>query len=358
MTALSRRELLRLAAMSSGLAAVAAACGDPKDDRVSFLNWQDYIDTALLADFTAASGLQTGYETYESNDELADRLALAGVRRRGGRKSTSFDLIVPSDNLFRRLRDQDRLQKFDSKVVTDELLGNLGEQFRTLEADPGNRFGVPWATGTTGIGYDSTVFDEPPTWDVFLDAANAGKMSLLDETREAFAAALYSLGEDPNTVDSATVKAAEAQLAKMTANAAFNSGTYLDDLADGKLVAAQGFSTDVLQAKQRNPKIEYVVPDAGGTRWIDLLCVPDDAPNPKGANRFVAYYLDPKVSALNASAIKADTGNTAATDFLADDVRNNPTIYPPAESGDTLQFLRDLGEKESLYAEAWERLRG
>ncbi len=39
-------------------------------------------------------------------------------------------------------------------------LGNLAEEFRREPFDPGNRFSVPWATGTTGIGYDSTVFDE------------------------------------------------------------------------------------------------------------------------------------------------------------------------------------------------------
>jgi spermidine/putrescine transport system substrate-binding protein len=354
---LTRRDLLGLAALGTG-AALLASCGDPKDERVSFLNWQDYVDPALLSDFTKASKLEVGYETYESNDELADRLTLAGVRRRGGRKSTSFDLVVPSDNLFRRLRDQDRLQPFDSKIVTDDLLGNLGDAFRTLDADPGNRFGVPWATGTTGIGYDTSVFAEPPSWDVFLDSAYAGKMSLLDESREAFAAALYSLGEDPNTVDAAAVKAAEDQLGKMKANAAFNSGTYLNDLANGTLVVAQAFSTDVLQAKQRNPKLAYTVPESGGTRWVDLLCIPDDAPNPRGANEFVAYYLDPKVSALNAVSVQADTGNDAARQFLPEAMRDDPAIYPPADEAERLTFLRELGEQESLYAEAWERLRG
>jgi spermidine/putrescine transport system substrate-binding protein len=352
-----RRQFLALtgALVTGGL---LSACGDPRKDRVSFLNWQDYIDPALLADFEAATGLTVGYETYASNDELGDRLALAGVRRRGGRKSTSFDLIVPSDNLFRRFRDQDRLQRLDSSVVTEALLGNLAQEFRALDVDPGNRFAVPWATGTTGIGYDTTVFPEPPDWSVFTDASQAGKVSVLDETREAFAAALYLLGEDPNTTDSAIIAKAEETLVAIRNVAEFDSATYLDRLADGQLVAAQGFSSDVLQARTRNPNIAFVIPEAGGTRWIDLLCIPDDAPNPDGANRFIAYMLDPKVAAANAVAIQADTGNEAARAFLPADVLADPAISPPAELAARLSFLRDLGDDEALYVEAWERVRG
>jgi spermidine/putrescine-binding protein len=351
-----RRFLGMLAAVSAG--GLLGACGDPRRDRVSFLNWQNYIDPTLLDDFEAITGLTVGYETYASNDELGDRLALAGVRRRGGRKSTSFDLVVPSDNLFRRLRDQDRLQALDSSVVTETLLGNLAPAFRSLDVDPGNRFAVPWATGSTGIGYDTTVFAEPPDWSVFADPAFAGRVSVLDETREAFAAALYLLGEDPNTTDSAIVDRAAATLGEFAQVADFDSATYLDRLASGDLVAAHGFSTDVLQARRANPNLAFVIPAAGGTRWIDLLCIPDDAPNSEGANRFVAFMLDPKVAAANAVAIQADTGNEAARQFLPAAVIDDPAITPPADVQVRLSFLNDLGDDESLYIDAWERLRG
>jgi spermidine/putrescine transport system substrate-binding protein len=324
---------------------------------VSFLNWQDYIDPALLADFEAATNLVVGYETYSSNDELGDRLALAGVRRRGGRRSTSFDLVVPSDNLFRRLRDQDRVQAFDTAVVTDDLLANLDPVFRALEVDPGNRFAIPWATGTTGIGFDATVFAEPPDWSVFGNAEFAGRVSLLDESREAFAAALYLLGEDPNSVDPDVVAEAEATLTTFRKAAEFDSATYLDRLASGELVAAQAFSTDVLQARTRNPNLAFVVPASGGTRWIDLLCIPDDAPNPEGANRLVAFMLDPKVAATNAVAIKADTGNAASRPFLPAEFLDDAAIVPPPDVVERLSFLRDLGDDESLYTDAWERVR-
>jgi spermidine/putrescine transport system substrate-binding protein len=355
-TGLSRRSVLLGGGALTGLAALGlGGCSrQAADTRVSFLNWQDYVDPTLLTDFTAATALAVGYETYESNDALAARLTAADVVRKGGRRASSFDLIVPSTNLFRRLRRSDALQTLDQGVVTESLLGNLMPEFRRLDADPGNRYAVPWGTGTTGIGYDTTVFSAPPTWEVFADAAHRGRMSLLRERREAFAVALIANGVSPNARSKAEIDAAAALLREFAANTAFNSATYLDDLAEGRLVAAHGFSTDVLQARKRNPDLAFTVPAQGSTRWVDLLCIPASAPNPEGANRMVAFYLDPKVSAANAVFNLVSTGNEAATEFVSADVLADPAVYPTAEQLENLVFLEDLGDVEDLYETAWE----
>lgn len=354
--ALSRRRLLALAGVA-GLG-VLSGCGTGQDQRVSFLNWQDYIDPTLLPDFETASGLSVGYETYDSNDALAKRLAAADVTRKAGRKTTTFDLIVPSDNLFRQLREAGGLQELDGDIVTAALLKNLAPEMRAIPADPGNRYSVPWATGTTGIAYDTTVFRTPPTWEVFLDVAHKGKMTMLDEMREAYAAALFAQGESPNTTNPNAVNGAKSLLINMKENVEFNSATYLDDLAEGRLVAAQGFSTDVLQARRRNPNLAFVIPEAGGTRWIDLLCIPADAPNPDGANELIAFYLDPRVSAANSAYNLVDTGNEAAREFVPDDVLDNPVVYPPEDVVERLVFLEPLSKDDlALYEAGWKQVK-
>ena len=356
---LSRRTVLQGGAVLGAVAWLApllAACSNGSEKRLVFLNWQDYIDPTILTDFTGRTGLPVTYETYASNDELARRLRLASVGRRRGREGSSFDLIVPSDNLLRRLHEADMLQTLDTSAVTN--LDNLDPAFRKEPFDPGNRFSVPWATGTTGIGYDSRVFSAAPDWTVFLDQTYAGKMTILDEMRDAFALALFSQGQDPNTRDPGAIDAAADQLIAMEqAGAAFDSATYLDRLANGDLTVAHAYSTDLLQARERNPNLAYVVPEQGGLRWIDSLCIPDGAPDPDAANRFANYYLEPEVSATNAVANKVDTGNAAAREFIPQEILEDPAVFPPQDVLARLVFTEDLGEDEKLYEEAWGRVK-
>lgn len=352
-----RRRVLRGAGVI-GLGLLVAgpmsACGDPRDfDRLTFLNWQDYIDPGLLEDFGTETGIVVTYETYASNDDLARRLEAAQRPRVGGRTGTSFDLIVPSDNFVTAFREAELIRELDLDRL--ENLDNLDAVFRET-SDPNRVYGVPWATGTTGLGYDRTTFDTPPTYDVFLDAAHEGRMSILDEERDALGMSLLSLGEDPNTTDGAAIDAAADRLIEMKANALLDSETYLERLASGDLVVVQGYSSDVLQAREENADIAYVIPAAGGLRWVDSMTIPTGAPRPEGAYTFMDFYLEPEVSARNSEYVKVDTGNAAALEFLPDSIRDDTVIFPPEDVLESLHFTRDVGEASVLYDEAWARV--
>ncbi len=356
---LTRRQFLARAGAAGATLALApalAAC-TKETNQLAFQNWTDYIAHSVLLDFTATTGINVSYHTYVSNDELATRLVLAASPRRGGRRSSTFDLIVPSENFVRQFIEQDLLQPIDAETSLSNI-DNLDPAFREEGFDPGNQYTVPWATGTTGIGYDTTVFDTPPDWSVFLDTKYQGKMTLLDEIRDAYAAALFSLGSDPNTTSPAEIDAATDQLIKMKAVIrGFDSGTYGDGLANGTLVAAHAYSGDLLQAKERNPNLDFVLPEAGALRWVDSMAVPVDAPSLDNALTFMDFYLQPEVSAKNSNVIRYDTGNQAAVPMLDPTVKNDPVIFPPADVLDRLSFTAALGaDTEKLYEEGWERV--
>lgn len=355
----SRRQFLArtgAAGAAFALAPILAAC-TKESKQLAFQNWTDYIAPSVLADFTSQTGIVVSYQTYVSNDELAKRLLLASAPRRGGRTGTTFDLIVPSENFVRQFLELDLLQPIDADTSLSNI-GNLAPAFREEGFDAGNQYTIPWATGTTGIGYDTTVFDKPPDWTVFLDTAYQGKMTVLDEIRDAYGASLFSLGLDPNTTSASEIDAGTDQLIKMKAVIqGFDSSTYIDGLANGHLVAAHAYSGDLLQAKARNPKLEFVLPEAGALRWVDSLAVPKDAPDKDNALTFMNFYLQGEISAKNANVIQYDTGNQAATQFLDPEVKDNPVIFPPADVLDRLSFTAALGaDTEKLYAEGWQRV--
>ncbi len=357
-TQISRRTFLKtaLAASASGtLINFLTSCDNSEPSKLSFLNWQDYIGDTTLRDFETTTGIDVTYQTYPSNNQLEWLLNQASSVRRGGRRGSSYDLCVPSDNVIPRFYRAGLLQDLDLSKITG--LENLRPDVRNLPFDPDNKFAIPWATGTTGIAYDSSVFAVPPDWTVFLDAQHAGKMTILDDSHDAIAMALLSLEKDPNSTDEADITSAADQLLAMLGNARLDSETYLRELATGNLVAAQAFSSDFVIAKGQNPSLEFVLPVQGATRWIDCLVIPKKAPRPGRAHEFISFFLQPENAAGVSAGAKVDTGNAAAFDLIPTDVRNNPVIFPPSDVLANIPFLNDLGEAQKLYDDAWKRVK-
>ncbi len=354
----SRRTFLK-AALAAGASGTfinfLTACDNREPSKLSFLNWQDYIGDTTLKDFETATGIDVTYQTYPSNNQLEWLLNQASSVRRGGRRGTSYDLCVPSDNVIPRFHRAGLLQDLDLTKITG--LENLRADVRGLPFDPDNKFTIPWATGTTGIAYDSSVFAVPPDWTVFLEATHAGKMTILDDSHDALAMALLSLEKTPNSTDETDVNAAADQLVAMLVNARLDSETYLRELSAGNLVAAQAFSSDFVIAKDQNPNLEFVLPVQGATRWIDCLVIPDKAPRSNRAHEFISFFLQPENAAGVSAGAKVDTGNAAAYDLIPVDVRNNPVIFPPNDVLAKLPFLVDLGDAQKLYDDAWKRVK-
>jgi spermidine/putrescine transport system substrate-binding protein len=358
----TRRALLRAALGTAAFgAAVPALTGCSSSDeprQLSFLNWIDYIGPTTLADFTKATGVKTTYQTYESNDELLRLLLQASRARRGGRAGSTYDLAVPSDSIIPKLRRGGLITALDKAKITG--LDNLRPDLLKRSYDPDNAYSIPWATGTTGIGYDTTVFSSPPDWTVFLDPKFKNRTTLLNESRDAIAAALFALGKDANTTSSADLDAAASWLldAKKVIKGFNASTSYWRDLVDGKVAAVHGFSSDIRLARERNPKIAYVLPKQGAMRWVDNLVVPDGAERPGRAHEFITFFLRPEVSAAVSAAVKADTGNRAAFEKLPAEVRNDPVIFPSDADLARTSLPADLGDAESLWDGAWKRVHG
>ena len=169
--------------------------------------------------------------------------------------------------------------------------------------------------------------------------------------------ALISNDRSPNAREQADIDKATEVLIQLKSNLrSFDSKTYLRDLAAGKLVACQAFSSDLLIAQQQRPSLRFVLPAQGATRWIDSLVIPTDAARPGRAHQFISYFLRPEVAASVSSAAKVDTGNVQAFERLAPEIRNNPTIFPPSDVLKKIPFLENLGDDQKKYDAAWKQV--
>ena len=328
---------------SIGTAAAAGAREAPMDaERVlNVYNWSDYIDPSVVPAFEKEYGIHVNYDVFDSNEVLETKL-LAG--------STGYDVVVPSASFLQRQIQAGVFQKLDKALLPN--LKNLDPAItRLIEVnDPGNQYGVNYLWGTSGIGYNPdkidaampnapvdsfAMFYDPTVVRHFKDCG----VSLLDAPDEVVSTVLLYLGRNPNSEAPADLQAAERVLLAIRPYVRYiNSSKYIDDLANGDICLALGWSGDVEQARVRalqagnGVKIRYRIAREGAISFFDMLAIPADAPHPKNAHLFINYLLRPDVAAKNSSAEHYATSNAAAYHLVNPAVYDDPGIYPtPAE---------------------------
>jgi putrescine transport system substrate-binding protein len=336
-----------------GLAAALniAACS-PKPDKAAapkaaaaggtlrIYNWSDYIDPALLKQFTQETGIKVSYDTFDSNEVLETKV-LQG--------NTGYDIVAPSNHNVPRYITAGAIQPLDKALLPglDKLSPDVEKHMEPF--DPGQKYSVPYMQGTIGIGYNiDAVAKRLPgvkidSWAVVFDPANLAKLKdcgvyFLDASEDMYAVALNYLGKDPNSHVAADYDAATALLMKARPFVRkFHSSEYIDALANGDICVAIGYSGDVLQAKARateaknKVRIAYAIPKEGSQVWYDLFTIPKDAPNPAAAHKFMAFMLRPEIIAKASNFTRYANANAAATPLVDPAVRDDPGAYPTPE---------------------------
>ena len=236
---------------------------------------------------------------------------------------------------------------------------------------------MPYMWGTSGIGYNvdkvkALLGDDTPTdtWALIFDPAIASKLagcgiSVMDDEMEGMSAALMYLGKDPNTTDPKDFEAAVELFNKVRPYIKyFHSSQYINDLANGDLCVAHGYSGDVLQARDRadeagnNVHVAYAVPTQGAILWIDVMAIPTDAPHPDNAYAFINYLLKPDVIAAISNEVAYANANRAATGLIDEAVRDDPGVYPPDDVKQRLVTIGTLPDKvQRLKVRAWTRIK-
>jgi putrescine transport system substrate-binding protein len=345
---------VRIVLTAAAMAVALAACGKKEQTQqaqqpgaaaqeekvLHVFNWSDYIAEDTVPNFEESSGIKITYDVFDSNDVVETRL-LAG--------NSGFDVVVPSASFLERQIKAGVFQKLDKsqlpnlKHMDPDIMNRVGLH------DPQNEYAVPYLWGTTGIGYNEDKIKKilgsatPDSWNYVFDPKLAAKfkdcgISLLDAPDEILKIVLAWLGRDPNSQKEEDLKAAEDKLMPIRPYVRkIHSSQYIDDLANGDLCIAVGWSGDILQARDRaeeagqGVKIKYAIPKEGTIVWFDMLAIPADAKHPKNAHAFINYLMEPQVAANNSNFVNYANGNVASLAMVADKVKNDPGIYPTPE---------------------------
>jgi putrescine transport system substrate-binding protein len=361
--------MIRKATLFSAVSVVAVVLGSAgmaQDRVVHVYNWSDYIDSSILDEFTAETGIRVVYDVFDSNEILETKL-LAG--------STGYDVVVPSGEFLGRQIQAGVFQKLDkSKLPNLENMWDVIEE-RTAIYDPGNEYSVNYMWGTTGVGYnvekvsEALGTDEIDSWDLVFDPETIAKVAgcgvhMLNAPSEIIHAALNYLGLDPNTTEPADLEQAEALLLSVRPHVRkFHSSEYINALANGDICVAVGYSGDIFQAADRaaeadqGVEIAYIIPKEGAQMWFDQMAVPADAPHPDEAHAFIDYMMRPEVIAKASNYVFYANGNAASKELLDPEVADDPAIYPSDETMEKLYTALPYDSRtQRLVTRSWTRV--
>ena len=334
---------------------------------VNVYNWSDYIEPKVLEEFEAETGVHINYEVMDNN-------ALLETKLRAGR--SGYDVVVPSASYLARQIKSNIYQKLD-KSKLDNLKNLDPDITKRLEVfDPGNEHAVNYMWGTSGVAYneglikaampDAPVDSFAMFWDpkVVSKFAKCG-VSILDEPGEVLGTVLMYLGKDPNSESPEDLKAAEKVLLSVRPYVRLiNSSKYIEDLANGEICLALGWSGDTLQARDRADEagkgltIKYNIPKEGAVMFFDNMAIPADAVHVKNAHLFINYMLRSDVAAKNSNFISFANSNAASWPLISAEVKGNPGIFPTAEMMPKLvPDLPESAEFTKQLTRTWTRFR-
>ena len=234
---------------ASGEPAGSAPAANTEEKVVNVYNWSDYIAEDTIANFEKETGIKVNYDVYDGNEVLETKL-LAG--------NSGYDIVVPSASFLERQIKAGVFRPLDKSKLPNLSHMDPEVMQRVALHDPGNQYAVDYMWGTTGIGYNpdkiAKAFPNAPvdSWALVFEPENAAKLkgcgiAVLDSPSEITATVLSYLGKDPNSQSTEDLAQVEAKLLKMRPYIRYiHSSQYINDLANGEICVAVGYSGDIL----------------------------------------------------------------------------------------------------------------
>lgn len=305
-------------------------------DKLVIYNWGDYIDPELLEEFTAETGIQVDYQTFDSNESMYTKI------KQGG---TTYDLTIPSEYMISKMTEENMLIKLDKSKI--EGLENIDPQFMGLSFDKNNDYSIPYFWGTLGIVYNETMVENPPQeWEDLWSEEYRDNIMLIDGVREVMGFGLQSLGYSLNSTNSAEIEKAAEHLYNLTPNvkaivADEIKGYMIQDAA----AIAVSFSGEASEMLDGNENLHYVVPSKGSNLWFDNMVIPKTAKNLDGAYAFMSFMLRPENALRNAEYVGYSTPIPAAKAMLDEETQNDESFYPSEETMKKMEVYDNLGQE-------------
>ncbi len=309
-------------------------------------NWDGYIGETTQKDFEDKYGIRVKYDKFPDASTQITKIRSDGA---GG----GYDLTYPASTDVAPLARDGVIKALDLSLIPN--LKNLGPTWVDPAYDPGNKNSVPNYWWTTGIAWDpAKVKEDVTSWAALWDEKYKGKLGMLSDQQEVFAAGGFRLGYPANTTDDAQLDAILELLKTQKPLLRRYTEDDIGDFTSGQLWMTQAWSGDWVQMTYEKENAKYVIPSEGAIRGSDTMVVLSGAKHPIAAHLWIDFNLDAKVSAANSNYIGYMGPNAAAQEFIDPTILSNPNLNPDAGVyADLAELVTLEGAELDKYTQRW-----
>ena len=318
----------------------------PMPTELVLYNWVEYMPQSVMDAFTKKYGITIRYVVYESQEEVPANIEAGKV----------YDLVLLSPELIPQLAKENLLKPIDYRNIPN--FKYISANFRDLAFDPGNKYSVPFHWGTTGLLVRTDLVGRPITsWNDLWDPAFANKVGIWPIPRSLIPITLKTFGYSANSENPAELEDVRQKLLELKPNAVMISNmnsTVVPMLESGEVGIAYGWAYDAMLAQESNLPIEYVIPKEGTIVWTDHFFIPANANNPRGAELFLNFILQPEIAAKIVNESYYPMAVDGTEQYVLPEILHNPVIFPDNEQLQKAEIILPIHpERKWIYDELW-----
>ena len=395
-------------------------CSCNRTDRahqLKVLNWADYIDEDVKADFEQWYFDQTGekvqlvYETFDINETALTKIEVG---------HEDYDVFCPSEYIIERMLKKNLLIPIQKDLIPDSIFyfDNISpfvlNKFQQMAPNADvqvSDYTVGYMWGTTGFIYNPQFVnrEDLTSWAAILDPKFENRILMKDAVRDVYSVlVLYAYRDqlEAGTVNRdelvhnitpervAAVKEILLEAKKQICGWEVDFGK--EEMTKGKAWLNLSWSGDaqfaIEEAAEMGVMLDYIVPQEGSNVWFDGWVIPKYAKNVKAATYFIDYMCKAENALANMDEIgyvSCAGGPKAAAEildeenddeewpetvdasyFFGDDpilvddelldphaLHLNPVYYADKSIIDRCALMHDAGDSQEMLLEMWNEIK-
>lgn len=307
-----------------GLLSLLVAAPLQAKETLRILTWPGYADSDLVAEFAQQYDVNVEVTLIDNDEVLRAKMSHG--------QGADFDVFAANTAEMRHY--------IDDNLVQPLQIGNIPNskrqlwRFRNLQSIPGisragTLYAVPYTYAEMGLIYDRSQFSSPPTSMASMwDPRYQGRVLAYDGGSHNFSITSLLLGGAPFQIKDTEFAAVSAKLLELRRNVLtfYNQPQESVELFRQHKVALlyANYGRQQLKLLQdAGADVGYIIPSEGALSWLDCWAISHAANNPRLAENWINFTLEPR----NSQALSSRQGLSNTLDGGSENNNTDKIIW-------------------------------